>query len=80
MPVIGRLDEQVEEVIITPISRRRREDEPPPSQKNEETPGPSDAPDRAPTQTPDVGESSVNADELPVWLLLSTLDRRPRFS
>jgi hypothetical protein len=69
MPVIGRLDGQVDEVIISPISRRRREEEPPPVQKNEETSGPYDAPDRAPSQTPAEGESSANADELPVWLL-----------
>ena len=64
MPVIGRLDGQVEEVIISPTSRRRREGEPPPVDKNEETPGPS-----APSQTPDVDESSADPGELPVWLL-----------
>ena len=69
MPVIGRLDGQVDEVIISPISRRQREEEPPPLTKNEETPAPSDTLDHAPSQTPDVDESSANADELPVWLL-----------
>ncbi|HEX8294060.1 MAG TPA: hypothetical protein VF570_20065 [Pyrinomonadaceae bacterium] len=70
MPVIGRLDGQVEEVIISPISRRRREEEEtPPVHKNEETPRPPGPPDRAPSQTPDAGESSGEADELPVWLL-----------
>ena len=69
MPVIGRLDGQVDEVIITPISRRQRDEEPPPVTKNEETPEPSGSPDRTPSQTPNVDESSANADELPVWLL-----------
>ena len=69
MPVIGRLDGQVDEVIISPISRRGRDEEPPPVPKNEETPEPSDPPDRTPSQTPNVDESSANADELPVWLL-----------
>jgi hypothetical protein len=70
MPVIGRLDGQVEEVIISPISRRQREEENPPTvHKNEETSEPSDPPDRAPSRTPDLGESSDEADELPVWLL-----------
>lgn len=69
MPVIGRLDGQVDEVIISPISRRQRDEEPSPVPKNEERPGPSDSSDRAPSQTPDVDESSANADELPVWLL-----------
>ena len=69
MPVIGRLDGQVDEVIISPISRRRRGEESPADSKNEETPEPSDSPDPAPSQTPPTDESSANADELPVWLL-----------
>ena len=69
MPVIGRLDGQVDEVIITPISRRQREEEPPPAHKNEEAPAPPDTPVHAPSQTPTADESSANADELPVWLL-----------
>ncbi|HEX8147014.1 MAG TPA: hypothetical protein VF591_07530 [Pyrinomonadaceae bacterium] len=70
MPVIGRLDGQVEEVIISPISRRPRDEEGPrPVPQNEETPEPSDAPDHAPSQTPHADESSANAGELPVWLL-----------
>ena len=69
MPVIGRLDGQVDEVIISPISRRRREEEPRPVHKNEETSEPSDTFDHAPSQTPTEGESSANANELPVWLL-----------
>ena len=69
MPVIGRLDGQVDEVIISPISRRQRGEETPPVSKNEETPEPSDSPDHAPSQTPLPDESSANADELPVWLL-----------
>ena len=69
MPVIGRLDGQVEEVIISPLSRRRGEAEPPPVPKNEETPEPPDSPEHVPTQTSNVDESSANADELPVWLL-----------
>jgi hypothetical protein len=69
MPVIGRLDGQVEEVIISPISRRGREEEPRPSSENERTPGPPAPPDRAPSQTRPTRESSANADELPVWLL-----------
>jgi hypothetical protein len=69
MPVIGRLDGQVDEVIISPISRRQREEEPPPTHKNGETPEPHDTSDHAPSQTPTADESSANAGELPVWLL-----------
>jgi hypothetical protein len=64
MPVIGRLDGQVEEVIISPVSRRPREEEPPPAPQ---TAGPPEPP--APSQTSLTDESSANADELPVWLL-----------
>ena len=69
MPVIGRLDGQVEEVIIKPISERRREGEPPTPPKAEEAPEPPLPPGRAPIQTPHPHESSAEADELPVWLL-----------
>jgi hypothetical protein len=64
MPVIGRLDGQVEDVLIKPVSRRGRGEE-------EETPAPEkeETPDHTPSQTPPVDESSANTDELPVWLL-----------
>ena len=69
MPVIGRLDGQVDEVIIKPISGRRREEEPHAPTDNREAPEPPAPAERAPTQTPDRDESSAAADELPVWLL-----------
>jgi len=63
MPVIGRLDKQVDERIISPISNRRRDEQPPPEREGDEDPP---APQ---TQTPSAGESSAKTDELPVWLL-----------
>jgi hypothetical protein len=69
MPVIGRLDGQVDDVIIKPISERRREEGAPAPPKGEGAPQPSDPPGRAPVQTPHTDESSAEADELPVWLL-----------
>ena len=66
MPVIGRLDGQVDDILISPISRRQSEEELPPSTKNEETPEPQTPP---PTHTQTAVESSADADELPVWLL-----------
>ena len=71
MPVIGRLDGQVEEVLISPVSKGRREGERPTNPEGSpepvgETPG--GAP-RAPSGTPHAGESSAEPDELPVWLL-----------
>jgi hypothetical protein len=69
MPVIGRLDGQVDEVIIKPISERRREEEPPAPPKGEKAPAPPAPPERAPAQTPHTSESSAEPDELPVWLL-----------
>ena len=68
MPVIGRLDGQVEEVIIKPIAERRREEGPAPPEA-ETAPAPPIPPGRAPVQTPQPNESSAEADELPVWLL-----------
>ena len=62
MPVIGRLDGQVDEVIIKPISERRRGEEPP----REETPAPTPPPE---THTPTPNQSSDKPDTLPVWLL-----------
>jgi hypothetical protein len=61
MPVIGRLDGQVEEVIINPVSRRPRGDE--------ETPAPPPPSDDTTSRTPPANESSADSDELPVWLL-----------
>jgi hypothetical protein len=69
MPVIGRLDGQVEEVIIKPISERRRGEEPPEPPRAERAPEPPMPPERAPAQTPHPDESSAEAGELPVWLL-----------
>ena len=62
MPVIGRLDGQVDEVIIKPISERRRGEEPPAPEE--------DAPEPPPeTHTPTPNQSSDKPDTLPVWLL-----------
>jgi hypothetical protein len=62
MPVIGRLDGQVDEVIIKPISKRRRDEETPDEEKPERAPSPE-------THTPTPNQSSTDRDELPVWLL-----------
>jgi hypothetical protein len=62
MPVIGRLDKQVDELIISPISERRRDEAPPDEDANEPLPSPT-------TQTPAQDESSAERDTLPVWLL-----------
>jgi hypothetical protein len=64
MPVIGRLDEQVEDVLISPVSKRRRDERP--LQKEED---PAERPDDTPAQTPPQDESSANSGGLPVWLL-----------
>jgi hypothetical protein len=64
MPVIGRLDGQVDELIISPISKRRRDEEP--STPDEAAPDPLPSPT---AQTPTTNQSSTERDELPVWLL-----------
>jgi hypothetical protein len=62
MPVIGRLDGQVDELIISPISKRRRDEESPDEETPERTPSPT-------THTPTSNQSSAERDELPIWLL-----------
>ena len=72
MPVIGRLDGQVDELIISPISRRQQAEERPALPAGTpDRPGapPDDGGPRAPTHTPRAGESSDEPGELPVWLL-----------
>ena len=69
MPVIGRLDGQVEEVIIKPISGRGREEESHNPAQSRGEPAPPDAAEPAPAQTADGDESSAGGRELPVWLL-----------
>ena len=71
MPVIGRLDGQVDEVIIRPISERRRGEDAP-AEDGDTTNAPHDTPAPPPpatNQTPPAVESSADKDELPVWLL-----------
>ena len=65
MPVIGRLDGQVDEVIIKPISKRRRDEEPE-QEQDSDAPGPLPS---STTHTPAPNQSSAERDELPVWLL-----------
>jgi hypothetical protein len=64
VPVIGRLDGQVDEVIIKPISDRRRVEDAPARDEAAHEPPP--APE---TQTPAPNQSSDKPDTLPVWLL-----------
>lgn len=66
MPVIGRLDEQVNEVLITPLERGRERG---PRPAAEERPTPT-TPATTPTADPTPGgETSPPRPELPVWLL-----------
>jgi hypothetical protein len=74
MPVIGRLDEQVNEIIISPVSQRRRDKEQPSQQPGEAPPVTSDSAETGPEhatvpRTSSVDESADGPDELPVWLL-----------
>ncbi len=66
MPVIGRLDEQVDKVLIDPVSRRREPDGPtpetghaPPDEMTSEAERPGAA----------GGSEGAKQGELPVWLL-----------
>ena len=71
MPVIGRLDGQVDEVLIAPLEKRRREEAEPPRADDEQTRG--DAEENRGghgkrAARDEVGKDAVR-DELPVWLL-----------
>ena len=68
MPVIGRLDGQVDEVLISPVSRRRR-GEPEDAPAGAEGEGARATAPPAETHTPRADESSAGPGELPVWLL-----------
>jgi hypothetical protein len=66
MSVIGRLDEQVNAVLIRPLSHRREQDEPTTPRVDRE--------DATPQEPSPIAEASKNksreaARELPVWLL-----------
>ena len=71
MPVIGRLDGQVDEVLIAPLERRRRHDgdEPPPDDGR----GPGRAAEDRGGLEKRVARDKLKhdavRDELPVWLL-----------
>src|SRR5918993_1305716 len=72
MPVIGRLDGQVDEVLIAPLDKRRREEAEPPRADDVQTRG--DAKENRGghgerAARGEVGKDAVR-DELPVWALL----------
>ena len=62
MSVIGRLDEQVHDVLISPVSKRRRGEE------GKTPPAPEPPPPDAPPEPPK-DENRPRREELPVWLL-----------
>jgi hypothetical protein len=68
MSVIGRLDKQVDEVLIAPLSKnnRREEDARGPQQRAETQ---SDEPREIATTDSENPRTRVSKDELPVWLL-----------
>jgi hypothetical protein len=67
MPVIGRLDDQVEAVLINPLKRRRTADE----EERAETPAPAAANEAIELESPDeASREGRGADaSLPVWML-----------
>ena len=71
MPVIGRLDGQVDEVLIAPIEKRRREEAEPPRADDVRTRG--DAMENrgghGNRAARDEVEKDAVRDALPVWLL-----------
>jgi hypothetical protein len=65
VPVIGRLDGQVDKVLITPLERGRER----PADEADDADAPPPQPPAAPAPEPSAGETSRARDELPVWLL-----------
>ena len=61
MSVIGRLDKQVDEILINPLSKRRRDDEEPATPLTPEA--------EPPNETANKDETATKDDELPVWML-----------
>lgn len=59
MSVIGRMDEQVDEILIKPLSKKQRGDEEAPTTSATDPP----------SETTDRDETSATRDELPVWML-----------
>lgn len=72
MPVIGRLDGQVDEVLIAPLEKRRRGADEAPHDDDATTRGDATAENRGEQEEPaprDEFENDAVRDELPVWLL-----------
>jgi hypothetical protein len=73
MSVIGRLDEQVDDVLIAPLNKRTRQHSAPgttqaePVKDSAEAPSPAETP--AATDDRITGDVARGRDELPVWLL-----------
>jgi hypothetical protein len=69
MPVIGRLDDQVDAVLIAPLDRNCTRT----AEAREQSPNEQAAPSNPGLQTPEEADSSQNTrarqEELPVWLL-----------
>ena len=66
MPVIGRLDEQVDALLISPLAKKRRTGPEEPATAEPQPPAPT-ATARDETDT-DI-ESKAGRETLPVWLL-----------
>ena len=73
MSVIGRLDEQVDAVLIAPLKKRGEktpdETTPPARSPNRDVPSSSAKQRRAPVSGRMAEQESPKPDELPVWLL-----------
>lgn len=66
MGVIGRLDDQVNEIIIKPVGARREAEE---SRSPQEAPAPQPQPAPEEEAAGSVEKERAEASELPVWLL-----------
>jgi hypothetical protein len=71
MPVIGRLDGQVDEVLIAPLEKRRGAGDEPPRGGDGQTRGAAKGKrgEHGERAARDESEKDAGRDELPVWLL-----------
>ena len=69
MSVIGRLDEQVDSVLIAPLDRNRRRSAETQEQPHNQQSAPSQTKAQAPDEAENFQDEEPAQDELPVWLL-----------
>lgn len=69
MAVIGRLDDQVDSVLIAPLDRNRRRTTEAQAQPENQSPASAQTDAHAPGEAESLQNEQAEREELPVWLL-----------